>query len=187
MECATGFLFESSKMSTYWSTQETMQHFVDIHLAPHFEAVKVALGLSYRQCFLWLIDCWSVHCSKEFLMWMVEYHITIIVIFVSTGLIGLSQPCDMGFQQLFKHFLKLFSHNNTVQDLTQLKNGVSVDNIKIDTTLKVLCDCTVNWLLAAFNKLNKPDIVKKVSYEACQMLHDLPTTNPAFLTELSQP
>jgi hypothetical protein len=45
--CAAGFLFKSSKMSTYWSTQETMQHFVDTHLAPHFETIKVVLGFPH--------------------------------------------------------------------------------------------------------------------------------------------
>jgi hypothetical protein len=153
---------------------------------------------------------------------MAEQHVTIIIIFVPAGLTGLFQPCDVGFQRLFKHSLKLSAHNDTVQEvLTQLKNGIQVDDIKIDTTLKVLRDRTVDWLWVAFNKLNKLDIVKKVcfflivclhfnylvpkawlmcragqfnlSYEsltshgARQMLRDLPTTDPAFFAELSQP
>lgn len=161
--CTAGFLFESSKTSTYWFTQETMRHFVNTHLAPHFNAVKVALGLPPGQCSLWLIDRWLVHRSNEFLTWMAEFHITIIVIFVPAGLTGLFQPCDVGLQRVFKHSLKLSAHNDTVQEvLTQLKKGIHVDDIKIDTTLKVLRDRTIDWLWVAFNKLNKLRIVKKV-------------------------
>jgi hypothetical protein len=96
---------------------------------------------------------------------MAEYHNTIIVIFVPAGLTGLFQPCDVGFQRLFKHSLKLSAHNDTVQEvLIQLKKGVPVSDIKIDTSLKILRDRTVNWLWVTFNKLNNPDIVKKVSF-----------------------
>jgi len=158
-----GFLFESSKTSTYWSTQATMRNFVDTILAPHFESVKVKLGLPHEQCSLWMIDCWSVHRSDEFLSWMIVTHITIIVLFVPAGCTGLFQACDVGFQRIFKHSLKLSAHSDVVQEvLAQLKAGVAVSDIKIDTTLGVLRDRTVHWLWTAFQTLNKPEIVKKV-------------------------
>jgi len=159
----TGFLFESSKTSTYWSTQETMRHFVDTVLAPHFEKVKTTMNLPHEQCSLWLIDCWSVHRSKEFLTWIGIYHCTIIVLFVPAGLTGLFQPCDVGFQRMFKHSLKLSSHDDIVQEvLGQLKRGVPVSDVVIDSTLKILRNRTVHWLWVAFSSLNKPEIVKKV-------------------------
>jgi len=158
-----GFLFESSKTSTYWSTQETMRHFVDTVLGPHFEKVKVTMNLPHEQCSLWLIDCWSVHRSKEFLTWIGIYHSTIIVLFVPAGLTGLFQPCDVGFQRMFKHSLKLSSHDDIVQEvLGQLRRGVAVSDVAIDSTLKVLRNRTVHWLWVAFSSLNKPEIVKKV-------------------------
>lgn len=174
---AAEFLFESSKTTTYWSTQETMRHFVDTILAPHFEKVKKTLGLPLAQCSLWLIDCWSVHRSKEFLTWIGLHHTTIIVIFVPAGLTGLFQPCDVGFQRLCKHSLKISAHDDFVQEvLGQLKNGVSVSDVVIDTTLRVLRNRTVNWLWVAFKALNKPEVVKKVRnlilyiYHICSQL-----------------
>jgi len=165
---AEGFLFESSKTPTYWSTQETMRHFVDTILAPHFEEEKKALGLPRDQRSLWLIDCWSVHRSKEFLTWIGHHHPTIIVVFVPAGLTGLFQPCDVGFQRLFKHSLKVSAHDDIVQEvLAQLKNGVAVSNIIVDTTLKILRNRTVHWLWVAFNALNRPEIVNKVWIDKC--------------------
>ncbi|KAF8232186.1 hypothetical protein L208DRAFT_1273464, partial [Tricholoma matsutake] len=79
---ATGFLLETSKTSTYWSTQETMRNFVNTILTPHFDAKKIHLGLPPDQCSLWQIDCWSVHRSDEFINWMGKSHESIIVYFI---------------------------------------------------------------------------------------------------------
>jgi hypothetical protein len=158
-----GFLFESSKTTTYWSTQATMQNFVNTVLAPHFEKVKAINGLPRSQRSLWLIDCRSVHRSDEFLSWMATHHETIIILFIPAGCTGLFQPCDVGFQCIFKHSLKISAHSDAVDEvLSQLKQGTPVSNVKIDTTLKVLRDRTVHWLWTAFSNLNKPEIVKKV-------------------------
>jgi len=160
-----GFLFESSKTTTYWSTQEMMQNFVNTILAPHFKKIKADLGLPPEQSSLWLIDCWSVHRSKEFLTWIGHSHDTIIVVFVPAGLTGLFQPSDVGIQRLFKHSLKLSAHDDIVQEvLTQLKAGVKVSDVTIDSALKVLRNRTVHWLWVAFQALNKPEVVKKVCY-----------------------
>jgi hypothetical protein len=52
---------------------------------PYFEEQKEKLGLPPDQCSIWLIDCWSVHHSEEFLSWMWKTHSTIIIIFVPAG------------------------------------------------------------------------------------------------------
>lgn len=198
-----GFLFEPSKTKTYWSTQATMCNFVDKILAPHFENVKQRLNLPHAQCSIWFIDCWSVHRSDQFLTWMVTSHDTIIVLFVPACLTGLMQPCDVGFQRIFKHALKQSAHDDVVQEvLQQLKiPGKQLDDVIIDTTLGVLRNHTVKWMWNAFEKLNKPKIIKKAwamckagdlnlsyesltSFEAGQALRDLPVSDPAFYAEL---
>lgn len=154
---------ESSMTTTYWSTQATMQNFINTILAPYFKSIKVRLGLPHAQCSLWLIDCWSVHQSEEFLTWMVVNHDTINILFVPAGCMGLLQPSDIGFQHIFKHSLKISAHTNVIQESpTQLKSRVPISNVKITTTLKILCDQTVHWLWTMFKSLNSPEIVKKV-------------------------
>ncbi|RDB20753.1 hypothetical protein Hypma_012086, partial [Hypsizygus marmoreus] len=199
------FLFESSMTKTYWSTQATMRRFVDVILAPHFEAVKKRLDLPHAQCSIWFIDCWSVHRSDEFLSWIAVSHDTIIVLFVPACLTGLMQPCDVGFQRIFKHSLKVSAHDDVVQEvLQQLASGTAVDDVIINTTLGVLRDRTVKWVWKAFAALNKPEVIKKawsmckagkfnlsyeslISLEALQALRDLPVTDPKFFAELIAP
>ena len=162
-----GFLFELSKTATYWPTIATMQNFVNVTLAPYFDDVRNELGLASDQMALWLIDCWSVHRSKEFLDWMASMHPLIIVIFIPAGLTGLFQPCDVGLQRIFKHSLKKSAHEDVVREvLSQLQAGRAVQDIKIDTGIKVLRDWTVHWIWTAYESLNKPHIITKVCFRS---------------------
>ncbi|KAF8059060.1 hypothetical protein FPV67DRAFT_1379277, partial [Lyophyllum atratum] len=77
-----GFLFETSKTATYWSTQETMKNFVEKILCPYYESVIKRDNLRPDQRRIWQIDCWSVHRSEEFMDWMGTNHPEIIVNFV---------------------------------------------------------------------------------------------------------
>ncbi|KAJ7035960.1 hypothetical protein C8F04DRAFT_879855, partial [Mycena alexandri] len=80
-----GYAMLPSGTSTYWSNHETMHVLVDDIIAPYFESTKVELGLLKSQVSIWLIDCWSVHKSKDFLAWMKKHHKNIIVLFVPGG------------------------------------------------------------------------------------------------------
>ncbi|KAF8236343.1 hypothetical protein L208DRAFT_1207761, partial [Tricholoma matsutake] len=116
---------------------------------------------------------------------------------------GLMQPCDVGFQQIFKHALKQSAHDDVVQEVPQQLKipGKQLDNVTIDTTLGVFCNRTVKWMWNVFKKLNKPKIIKKawaickagnlnssyeslMSFEVGQALCDLPVSDPAFYAEL---
>ncbi|KAJ7304728.1 hypothetical protein DFH08DRAFT_639352, partial [Mycena albidolilacea] len=74
-----------SLTATYWSNHDTMHLLVNLIIAPYFEAKKKELGLPPSQFSIWIIDCWSVHKSREFLDWMKVNHPTIIVLFVPGG------------------------------------------------------------------------------------------------------
>ncbi|KAJ6458907.1 hypothetical protein C8R47DRAFT_921568, partial [Mycena vitilis] len=82
---ALGYVMIPSKTSTYWSNQRTMQDIVNDIIAPYFDAKKLELNLPPSQMAIWLIDCWSVHKSKEFLAWMKKNHPCITVLFVPGG------------------------------------------------------------------------------------------------------
>ena len=162
---AAGFLFEYSNTKTYWSTQATMQSFVNCILVPYLDAQKEKLGLPLDQCSIWLIDCWSVHRSEEFLNWMWDTHPYIIVIFVPAGCTGLFQPCDVGVQLPVKHSLKRSAHEDVVNEvLCQLEAGTPAEKVTIDTKIGIMRNRTVNWLWKAHKAVNKPDIIKKARH-----------------------
>lgn len=159
------FRFEYSKTQTYWSTQETMRTLVDEIIAPYFEMKKQELGLPPTQKSLWQIDLWSVHRSDEFRTWLKKTHPTIMIDYVPGGCTGLFQPCDVGIQQILKHSLKRSYHANLVEEVAmQLDRDEA--NIVVDKRIAVLRDRSPSWIWNAFQTINKPEIVKKVSFVA---------------------
>ncbi len=99
-----------SMSGTYWSTQVTMQNLVETIIAPYFDEQKKQLGREPTQFSLWKIDCWSVHKSQEFCLYMKENYPYIILCFVPGNCTGLWQPLDVGIQHVLKLSMKCASH-----------------------------------------------------------------------------
>jgi hypothetical protein len=159
---AAGFCFKYSGNQTYWSTQKTMRSLVNNVIAPYFSKQKQKLRLPKTQKSIWQIDVWSVHRSQEFQDWMKKTHLNIILHYVLAGCTGVFQSCDVGIQRIMKHSLKKSCHRDVVNKiLVQVED--EKPTITVDKTLGVLCDRTVSWLWDAYQTLNEPRIVKKVS------------------------
>jgi hypothetical protein len=140
-----------------------MMSFMNNILVPYYDQTKAELGLPEDQRTLWYINCWSVHCGDPFLNWMGHKHPNIIVDFVPAQMTGLYQPCDVGFQGIFKHFTRNLAHEDVIQEvLKKLDKGKTSETLAVDSGMKVLRNRTVGWLWKAYSELNKPEIVKKV-------------------------
>lgn len=163
---AAGIRFHYSGTGTYWSNQELMQVFVNEILAPYFDREKINLGLPPGQVTLWLIDVWSVHRSKEFCDWMAKNHPNIQVDFVPGGCTSVAQPCDVGIQRPFKLSVKRSYHEDIVSELLEQIDGCEEGQavtFHFKDQVGFLRDRSVRWLWNAFNAVNKPALVKKVS------------------------
>jgi hypothetical protein len=157
---ALGYKMLASQTSTYWSNHNTMQHLVNEIIAPSFEAAKVELSLPSSQVSIWLIDCWSVHKSKDFLAWMKINHPNIIVLFVPGGCTGTWKPLDVGIQRLLKLSIKHSAHRDIVHEaLRQIKAGKMAHEIRLDTSVGTLRDRSVGWIVQAINDLSDPSII----------------------------
>ncbi|KAF8239302.1 hypothetical protein L208DRAFT_1238120, partial [Tricholoma matsutake] len=168
---AAGIQFEYSGTTTYWSSQQMMQSFVNKILAPYFDSEKKNLGLPETQCALWQINVWSVHQSQEFWDWIRDKHPTILIDFIPGGCTGIHQPCDVGIQCPLKLSLKHSYHEDVInQFLTQFdeKQDGDLEALIFNKTLGMLRDGSVQWLWNAFNAVNKPNLVKKVSCTSIQ-------------------
>jgi hypothetical protein len=158
------FLFEFTKTKTYWSTIATMQSYVNKILVPYFHQEQHKLQLPETQPCIWQIDVWSVHTSKEFRSWMWETHPWIVLDYVPGGCTGLFQPCDVGMQRVLKQAITRAQSTDLVAEVSRaIAAGVEACEIRIDTTIGVLRDRSVQWILKAHEITNTPILVKAVS------------------------
>jgi hypothetical protein len=140
-----------------------MRSLVDDIIVPYFSEQKQKLSLPETQKSIWQIDTWSVHRSQEFRDWMKKAHPNIILHYVPAGCTSVFQPCDVGIQHIMKHSLKQSCHRDVVNEiLTQIEDDEP--DITVDKTVGVLRDRTVSWLWDAYQTLNQPRIIKKLSF-----------------------
>jgi hypothetical protein len=103
-----------------------MHSLVDKVIVPYFKQKKVDLGIKdpEEQKLIRKIDCWSGYKLREFLAWMKEKHLNIIVPFVPGNCTGVFQPLDVGIQRVLKQSLQQSCHQNMVAELTrQMENN----------------------------------------------------------------
>ncbi|KAF8602269.1 hypothetical protein BDV93DRAFT_444646 [Ceratobasidium sp. AG-I] len=90
-----GFVYTSGG-EKHWSTLDCMKEYILKIVLPYVAAERQRLKLSSSQRIILLLDCWSVHRSKEFLDWMRQNHSFIRIVFVPGGCM-----CSTTFLRLY--------------------------------------------------------------------------------------
>ena len=102
-------------------------------------SVEIRMDLSKDQKMIWIFDCWSIHKSKAFFLWMKEEIPWICVLYVPTLCTSKLQPTDVILQRPLKcefsiHFIKWSA--SYIQE--QLEFGVL--ETKLDFSIGTLCN-----------------------------------------------
>ena len=93
---------------------------------------------------------------------MLDTYPNILLRYVPAGCTGVFQPCDVGIQRILKHSMKRSYHRDVINDiLLQLDEGKVT--VEVTKALPKLRNMSVGWMWDAFENINKPEIVKKVS------------------------
>ncbi|KAJ6621668.1 hypothetical protein B0H10DRAFT_2187938 [Mycena sp. CBHHK59/15] len=160
------------------------------------------LGLPPTQVAIWKIDCWSVHKSKDFRDWMKKNHPYIIILFIPGGCTSIAQPLNVGIQHLMKLSIKRSAHQDIVEEASvQILAGKSATEIKLNTTVSILRDRSVGWIVQAIKDISDPALIMKAfemckagefnfshasltSQEALGWLRQLPKDDPVLHAEL---
>jgi hypothetical protein len=73
----------------HWSNFDIAKHFAENVMVPNHQVQIELMGLQTHQKLVWLLDCWNVHKSQEFLDWIKEKHPNILVVFVQANCISI--------------------------------------------------------------------------------------------------
>jgi hypothetical protein len=155
--------------NNHWSNLTTCQEFVERILQPYRVQQTEVLQMDKGTKLIWLIDCWSVHKSKEFISWMKEKHPEILLIFVPSNCTSVLQPADVILQRPFKHAFRQQYDMYTSESIdTQLATKAAKD-VRVDTKMSTLKPLLYSWLLLSWQHINKPQMIK-VGWSQCGLL-----------------
>ena len=123
------------------------------------------LNIAEDSKLIWLIDCWSVHKSKEFISWVKVNHPEILFIFIPANCTSVFQPADVILQRLFKHAFRQEFDNYTSDDIDKQLEEKAAKDVKIDMKMSTLKPLLCGWLFKAWAHVNKPDMIKVGWYQ----------------------
>jgi hypothetical protein len=133
-------------VKNYWSNLATMKTYFTGTIVPYFERHKVQLRRPPDQVCIVQLDVWSVHKSKEFRRWVRVMYTWIILDFVTGGLTGLWQVCDVGIQRPYKQSIRRSQLEDIVTETREvLKSGESAAGLRLDVTIGTLRARAVQW------------------------------------------
>ncbi|KAL2623471.1 hypothetical protein R1flu_003676 [Riccia fluitans] len=118
-----------------------------------------------------ILDCWSVHKSSEFKLWLVETHPEICLIFVPTNCTSELQPTDVILQRPFKPaFQQHYSKWYVEQIEIALSVGIDSINLKLDFSIGRMRKVAIEGLLHAHSQLLMRRKMIVGGWEQCMLL-----------------
>jgi hypothetical protein len=155
--------FFSLNPKNNWSSLETMKEWVKKVLDPYFSAVKFRMGLGAGQKSVLLLDCWSVHKSKEFRDFMAAEFPNILLIFVPARCTSKCQPVDLALNRPLKAAATAaFEKHLHDTFLAAINVGTLPADIKINVGMAALRSLIPHFCHAGFARLMRaPEIIIK--------------------------
>jgi hypothetical protein len=134
-------------------------------LQPYRRQQIEKLGLAQDSKLIWLIDCWSVHTSKEFSAWM-KTHSEILMLFVPANCTTIFQPADVILQRPFKHGFRQQFDLWTMEEMDKQLQTRAVEDIKMDFRMSTIKPHLCAWLLKAWQHVDKENLIQR-GWEQC--------------------
>ena len=126
----------------------------------HVKAVCEEKGLDFtEQRWILIMDCYSVHISKEFLDWARLTHPNLILLYIPATYTAWLQPLDISFNYIFKTILKTKAATWLAQyvaaQITVARDSGKPVDIHLDTKLTSIRSNFCDWLADAFEQMSK--------------------------------
>ncbi|EPS95422.1 hypothetical protein FOMPIDRAFT_1132449 [Fomitopsis schrenkii] len=142
----------SSKKTSHFSTLKTMKEWMVHILKPYIEHKIQELNLPDDQKAILVIDCYPVHTSEDFRLYVWNEFPNIFLIFIPANCTGIFQPADIGLNRVIKHRLRQSALEFLVESHTaQISKGLTPEQVKITTSIKTLRDASVAPLVSIYN------------------------------------
>ena len=158
----------------HWSTQQTMQGWIERIRLPHAERMIELYQLDSDAHILLLLDAWAVHRSAEFRDWLKREHPRIHLVFVPSNCTSKLQLADVALQRPFKSCItQSFSAWAAAAIAEQIRAG-QVTGIAEQLGMKVLKPLVLQWCIDSWNGLReRKQLIIDGWEQSCTKLFDI--------------
>lgn len=157
----------------HWSSQQTMQQFIEEVILPHAEKCIERHRLAADAHIILVLDVWSVHKSEEFRRFLRTKHPRIHLIFIPPNCTSKLQVADVALQRPFKSAItQRFNQWAGAQVVEQISDGkiVGLANALKMTNIKPLA---LQWCIESWKELKeRKDLIVAGWYTCCLSLCD---------------
>ena len=163
--------FHLAHSHNHWSTQETMQEYIEHVIAPYRRNKAAEHGLGEDAQVLLVLDVWSVHISMEFRAFLAEKHPYIHLVYIPPNCTSKLQVADVALNFPFKHGVKrrfnawasmLVQQQIEAGSITGIKPLLGMANVKLQI---------LEWALDSWNSLSKEKVLIQRGWHKCVVEH----------------
>ena len=158
----------------HWSSQETMQQYVEHVVLPYASRCIVQHELRSDAHVLLVLDVWSVHKSEEFRAYLRDKQPRVHLVFVPANCTSRLQVADVALQRPFKaHITDKFQRWTVDQMKSQIDSNsvVGIAQLLRMATIKPLAQ---QWCIDSWNELRKRrSLITDGWAKCCTKLYDV--------------
>lgn len=154
----------------HWSSQETMQRYIEKVIMPYAERCIKLYGLNADAKIILVLDVWSVHKSAEFRLFLRSKHPRIHLVFIPPNCTSKLQVADVALQRPFKAAIThAFNVWATQQIQSQLRDsqGVAVASVANMLKMSTIKPLALEWCVASWMALSQRKEVVLEGWRTC--------------------
>jgi hypothetical protein len=158
----------------HWSSQTTMQQWIEEVLMPYADSSIKKHRLSSSAHITLVLDVWAIHKSEEFRRFLRTKHPRIHLVFIPPNCTSKLQVADVVLQRPFKHGIRRrfndWAANEVVQQIAEEKIVGLAESLKM-SKIKPLA---LQWCIESWKELKEqPNVIVAGWYECCLSLYDV--------------
>lgn len=163
--------FHVTHSDNHWSTIDTMKEYMERIIQPYISHIINLYNLDRESRAIVLLDCWSVHKSKQFRDYVRRTHPNILLVYIPPNCTGQLQVADVALNYSFKHLIKI-QYEEWVADEV-MKQLQANESVKLATGAKIIKPLILEWCYNSWKKLeNRQELIIKGWYKCMIDIRD---------------
>jgi hypothetical protein len=159
--------FHLTRSENHWSSQETMQQWVEHIIVPHRLAMIGEHTLKADAHIILLLDVWAVHISKLFRSFLAEQHPYIHLLYIPANCTSKLQVADFALNFPFKHGFKRRFNEWAAKLVDEQIRAGKVVGIKPFCGMTLIKPKVLEWALESWKSLAEERGLIKTGWEMC--------------------